>query len=90
MDLYITITDENGDILRCVNIYQDGSDSEVANEIANDLLNDFDGAKECERSILKLSGNINWEARDEQARDEQAREHREANKGSPGSIDPRF
>ena len=33
MDLYIKITDENGDLLESVNIYQDGSDSEGAREI---------------------------------------------------------
>ncbi len=33
MDLYIKITDENGDLRESVNVYQDGSDSEGAKEI---------------------------------------------------------
>ena len=33
MDLYISITDENGDVLQDVNIYCDGSDSEGADNI---------------------------------------------------------
>jgi hypothetical protein len=35
MDLYITISDENGDVLRDINIYRDGSDSEGADNIIN-------------------------------------------------------
>ena len=35
MDLYITITDENGDQLERLNVYQDGSDSEGAADIAD-------------------------------------------------------
>lgn len=45
MDIYVTITDENGDCLNCVNIYQDGSDSEGAEEIVEWLLNGYDGAR---------------------------------------------
>lgn len=33
MDLLVRITDENGDELNRVNVYQDGSDSEGANKI---------------------------------------------------------
>jgi len=51
MDLYIRISDENGDVLRCINIYEDGSDSEAANEIADDLLRDFNGAREHEDEV---------------------------------------
>jgi len=39
MDLYIKITDENGELLQSVNIYQDGSDSDGALEI-KDWLDD--------------------------------------------------
>lgn len=46
MDLYITITDENGDSLRRVNIWQDGSDREGADEIADWVLEEYDGAKD--------------------------------------------
>ena len=46
MDLYITITDENDDILRKVNIWQDGSDREGANEIAEWILEEYDGARD--------------------------------------------
>jgi hypothetical protein len=46
MDLYITITDENGDELRKVNVWQDGSDSEGANQIADWVLKTYDGAQE--------------------------------------------
>lgn len=45
-DLYITITDENNDVLRKVNIWADGSDSQTANEIANDIVEAYDGAKD--------------------------------------------
>lgn len=51
-DLYITITDENNDVLRKVNIYYDGSDSQTANEIADDIIEDYDGAKD-------ITGDIN-------------------------------
>mgnify|MGYP001822336566 CR=1 FL=1 len=46
MDLYITITDENDDILAKVNIWQDGSDSEMAEEIRHFLIENYDGAKD--------------------------------------------
>lgn len=45
MDLWITITDENNDVLNCVNIYQDGSDFEGAEEIIEWLLENYDGAR---------------------------------------------
>lgn len=35
MDLHIEIRDENGDVLRYINIYQDGSDSEGVYDIAD-------------------------------------------------------
>ena len=38
-----------------------------------------------EAPVLKLSGNINWEARDEQIR-----ERNEKDKGLPGEGHPRF
>lgn len=34
-DIYIRISDENGDTLHVVNIYEEGSDSEYADEIVN-------------------------------------------------------
>lgn len=37
MDLTVTIADENNDVLKTINLYQDGSDSEEAHYIA-DLL----------------------------------------------------
>jgi hypothetical protein len=43
-DIYITITDENNDVLRKVNIYFDGSDSETANEIADNIIKSYAGA----------------------------------------------
>ena len=46
MDLYITITDENGDVLRRINIWQDGSDSQGAEEIGDWLLDEYDGARD--------------------------------------------
>jgi len=46
MDLYIKITDENGDTLRLVNIWTDGSDSECAEEITEWITENYDGAKE--------------------------------------------
>lgn len=46
MDLHITITDENGDQLRSVNIWMDGSDAEGADEIADWILLEYDGARE--------------------------------------------
>ncbi len=51
-DLYITITDENNDVLRKVNIYYDGSDSQTTNEIADDIIEAYDGAKD-------ITGDIN-------------------------------
>ena len=50
MDLYITITDENDDILRKVNIWQDGSDSEGADEIAEWILEEYDGARDVDNT----------------------------------------
>lgn len=46
MDLTITITDENSDVLRKINIYTDGSDSEATEEICEDILRWYDGAKD--------------------------------------------
>lgn len=45
MDLYIVITDENGKRLRAINIWENGDDSEAADEIAEDLLKGYDGAR---------------------------------------------
>lgn len=45
MDVYICITDENGDCLSAVNIYADGSDSELSDELTQDILLLYDGAK---------------------------------------------
>ena len=41
MDLYINITDENGDLLGSVNIWQDGSDSGGAREICDWLEDNY-------------------------------------------------
>tara|TARA_R110000851_G_scaffold78707_4_gene173620 strand:+ start:1149 stop:1511 length:363 start_codon:yes stop_codon:yes gene_type:complete len=41
MDLYVNITDENGDALGHVNIYRDGSDSEGAANIVNMINNAY-------------------------------------------------
>ena len=49
-DIYITITDENMDVLRVVNIYFDGSDSETANEIADNIIKSHAGAVNFEGS----------------------------------------
>jgi hypothetical protein len=43
-DIYIRISDENGDTINVVNIYEDGSDSEYAEEIVDWLLS-YDGAR---------------------------------------------
>jgi len=45
-DITITITDENGVILRSVEIYEDGSDSEFSNEIADEIIDNYDSARE--------------------------------------------
>lgn len=37
-DLVITITDENNDILQQLEVYEDGSDSQVANDIAQAVM----------------------------------------------------
>lgn len=41
MDLYITISDENGDVLDNINIYQNGSDVEGANAIREWIENNY-------------------------------------------------
>jgi hypothetical protein len=45
-DIYVTITDENNDVLRKVNIWRDGSDSQTANEIADGIIESYDGAED--------------------------------------------
>ena len=42
MDLRITIHDENGDKLQDIIVYQDGSDSAGANQIADYIRDNFD------------------------------------------------
>ena len=81
MDLYIKITNENGDELEQVNIYQDGSDAEGAKEIREWLEDNYS----TDPTTLKFSGNINWEARDDQTH-----EHNQAHKGVPPEGHPRF
>jgi len=46
MDLRITIEDDNGDVLKKISIYQDGSDSEAVDDIAEWL-----GTKYCVENI---------------------------------------
>ena len=41
MDIWIKISDENGDVLREFNVYKDGSDSEGSDDIAKFLKNQF-------------------------------------------------
>lgn len=41
MDLRITITDENGDALEDITVYQDGSDSEGAKRIVEMIAGEF-------------------------------------------------
>jgi len=48
MDLYIKIMDENGDTLRLVNVYMDGSDSEGADRVADWVLENHEGARNIE------------------------------------------
>lgn len=45
-DLHIKITDENGMMLQHINVYEDGSDAEYAGEIARELLDAYDGARD--------------------------------------------
>jgi hypothetical protein len=45
-DIYITITDKDNRVLRRVTIWEDGSDREYSDEIADEILEDFDGARE--------------------------------------------
>lgn len=47
MDLYVTIKDENGEVLEDLNILQDGSDREGATQIANYIRDTF--RVECEQ-----------------------------------------
>lgn len=42
MDLHILITDENGDTMYDAQVYQDGSDSEGANKIADFIERNFE------------------------------------------------
>tara|TARA_R100000306_G_C4288886_1_gene98992 strand:+ start:145 stop:306 length:162 start_codon:yes stop_codon:yes gene_type:complete len=49
MDLYIKIIDENGDTLRSLNIYMDGSDSEGAKKISDWVLENYEGVSEHEK-----------------------------------------
>lgn len=46
MDIHIHIYNEKGERLRYINIYEDGSDAEMAAEITRDLLHNYDGARE--------------------------------------------
>jgi hypothetical protein len=48
VDLYVTVTDENGDELGQVNIYQDGSDSEATEAILNSIRKDFSTFQSCD------------------------------------------
>lgn len=53
MDLRISITDENGDRLRLVVVYQDGSDSEGAEQIATMIAEKFDIDEELSESVIE-------------------------------------
>jgi len=46
MDLRVDIIDENGDVLRTISVYQDGSDSVCANKIRNWIIAHFDTDEE--------------------------------------------
>jgi len=48
MNLYIKIMDEDGDTLRSVNVYIDGSDSEGADRVADLVLENYEGARNIE------------------------------------------
>ena len=45
-DLYITITDENHEVLKMLEIYEDGSDSEACEKITKVLGEEFESLSE--------------------------------------------
>lgn len=45
-DLYITITDENHEVLKMLEIYEDGSDSETVDKIEKLLGEEFESLSE--------------------------------------------
>lgn len=51
-DLYIRISNENGETLAAVNIWQDGSDSAIAENIAQGFLMDWEGAEEIDEDEI--------------------------------------
>lgn len=57
MDLKVSITDENNDILQTVQIYQDGSDGEGAKKIRDWIENTFD-TEDCEEKDEEVQGEL--------------------------------
>ena len=60
MNLQISITDENGDVLRAVEIYKDGSDSEAADTIMDLIRVQFadDVDEDDDETIIELPNDV--------------------------------